>query len=321
MSDNLTTTTQVDPAISTFYDRLLLKRAQPKLIHTLFADRKNLPSKSGNTVKFRRYSALTTATTKLNEGVTPPGQRLAKTDLTCTVSQYGDFVHLTDVVNLTVQDPVLAVAVEELGIQMGKTIDEIVRDTLAACASSTNCTGGSNGETPTELHATGIKAVLKTMYNNDADMITPLIKASTGVGTAPTRPAYMVLAHSYLMNDLENVTGFQPTSQYPAQLGVYDAEWGSVLNSRWLLSSVGHRNTTASPDQFYCMFIGKHAYGIVDLTEGNVKSIVKAYGSAGTADPIDQRATAGWKAMFVTRILNDNFMHILKVTGSDSVDS
>jgi N4-gp56 family major capsid protein len=36
--------------------------------------------------------------------------------------------------------------------------------------------------------------------------------------------------------------------------------------------------------------------------------IVKQLGSAGTADPLNQRATQGWKATHVAEILSDLFM-------------
>jgi len=39
-----------------------------------------------------------------------------------------------------------------------------------------------------------------------------------------------------------------------------------------------------------------------------VKNIIKPLGSAGTADPLNQRATSGWKATFVAKILNNAFM-------------
>jgi N4-gp56 family major capsid protein len=39
-----------------------------------------------------------------------------------------------------------------------------------------------------------------------------------------------------------------------------------------------------------------------------MKNIVKPLGSAGTADPLEQRATSGWKATFVAKILNDAFL-------------
>ncbi len=46
-----------------------------------------------------------------------------------------------------------------------------------------------------------------------------------------------------------------------------------------------------------CLFFGKGAYKVVSLDEKNVEVIVKGQGSAGAADPLDQRSTIGWKAV------------------------
>ena len=45
-----------------------------------------------------------------------------------------------------------------------------------------------------------------------------------------------------------------------------------------------------------CLFLGKNAYGVVDLSEGT-EVIVKPRGSSGTADPLDQRSSVGWKGV------------------------
>lgn len=321
MADTLTTTTQVDPGVANWYDRILLRRAIPQLIHTLFADKKPLPSKSSDTIKFRRYGALTPATTPINEGTPPPGQQLAKTDLTASVSQYGDYVHITDKISLIVEDAVLSETHALLGEQMGRTVDQLTRDILAACASSTNASSGTNGETPTEITKTDIYAVVRTLKSNDASLFTEVLKASTGVGTVPIRPAYWGLINTHLENDLEAVSGFKNVAEYPSMNGVQVAEFGATGQVRWVSSSVAHQNTTASPDTFKCTILGKHAYAVTNLEAGNVSSIVKDFGSAGTSDPLDQKASAGWKLMFVARILNDNFLHVLNVTSSNKVDS
>ena len=39
-----------------------------------------------------------------------------------------------------------------------------------------------------------------------------------------------------------------------------------------------------------------------------LKNIVKPLGSAGTADPLNQRTTSGWKLSYVARILNVAFI-------------
>lgn len=42
------------------------------------------------------------------------------------------------------------------------------------------------------------------------------------------------------------------------------------------------------------MFIAANAYGVTDVTGGGLQHIVKQLGSAGTADPLNQRATTGY---------------------------
>ena len=56
-----------------------------------------------------------------------------------------------------------------------------------------------------------------------------------------------------------------------------------------------------------CLFIGKGAYGVVDLSEGT-EVIVKPRGSSGTADPLDQRSSVGWKGIHAATILYDEYM-------------
>lgn len=314
MADTLTTTTQVDPAIAVFYDRALLRAAEPHLVHELFAQKRPIPKKNGDIIKFRRYANLTPATTPLTEGQTPPGQALSKTDLTAQISWYGDYVHVTDVVDLTVEDMELTIAAQKLGFQMSQTRDQIVRDILAACASATDASGGDNGGAPTELSKSDIKAVVMTLLGNNAEMFTPMIKAGSGVGTQPVRAAFWGIAHTSVLDDLEDVSGFQSVAEYPNQTGVLTAEWGSTDNVRWVQTSVGY--STGTPTQYSLPIIGKEAYGVTELTGSAVKNIVKPFGSGGTSDPLNQRATSGWKMAFVARILNDEFMHILKVTHS-----
>ncbi len=48
----------------------------------------------------------------------------------------------------------------------------------------------------------------------------------------------------------------------------------------------------------YCtLVLGENAYGVIDIAgTGRPEHIIKQLGSAGTGDPINQRATVGWKA-------------------------
>ena len=55
------------------------------------------------------------------------------------------------------------------------------------------------------------------------------------------------------------------------------------------------------------LFVGKDAFGVVDLSEGT-EVIVKPRGSSGTADPLDQRSSVGWKGVHAAAILYDEYM-------------
>lgn len=311
--DNLTTTTQVSPGVATFYDRVLLKRALPYLCYNKFAQIRDIPGKRGNTVKFRRYNALTVATTPLTEGITPPGQQLAQTDLTAQVSFYGDFVHITDVVDLTVEDAVLTEAAEILGEQSGQTLDILIRDILMACASQTLATGGSNGKTPTEISETAVLAVTKVLRAANARYITEVITASDGVGTSPIPASFWAISHTDLDDSWSALSHWKGTHEYPRQMTILDPELGAlpIAKVRVLSTTNGHVDTTTTPDTYKTAIIGKDAYGITRIATMTLRNIVKAFGSGGTSDPLDQRATSGWKLSLAGRILNDAFINLL----------
>ncbi|MBE7044812.1 MAG: N4-gp56 family major capsid protein [Ruminococcaceae bacterium] len=55
------------------------------------------------------------------------------------------------------------------------------------------------------------------------------------------------------------------------------------------------------------LVIGRDAYGVTD-PKANLETIVKALGSAGSADPLNQRGTIGWKCHHLAKILVDEYM-------------
>ncbi len=61
-------------------------------------------------------------------------------------------------------------------------------------------------------------------------------------------------------------------------------------------------------DVYATLILGDNAYGTTQLSGDGLRHIVKQLGSAGTSDPLDQRATVGWKASKVTVRLVEAFM-------------
>ncbi len=49
-------------------------------------------------------------------------------------------------------------------------------------------------------------------------------------------------------------------------------------------------------DAYSTLILGDNAYGTTEISGGGLTHIIKQLGSAGTADPLNQRASCGWKA-------------------------
>lgn len=311
----ITTTAVLPPAVREYYDRLLLMTAYPQLIHTKFAQKRVLPEKNGDTIVFRRYSRLSTVPIPLVDGITPPGAPLSATDIKAQVSFYGNFVTITNQVELTVEDRVLNESARLLAQNMAQTMDEVTRDVLASTSSVLQCSNGVNGNTPTELTKADIDAAVKTLLGNDAEMISEVVTGANLFATAPVRPAFWGYIDTDLLDDLEGVANFLHSANYPNQQTVLDSEWGATGNVRWLYTSVGSVSS-ASPAVYNNFIIGKEAYAVVHLRSETGEFYIEPLGSAGAADPLHQRGSVGWQHPFVSRILNDAFMLNLMATHS-----
>ena len=311
-----TTKTEIPDEVNNYYDRTLLERLLPTLCYTKFGQVRDIPAKSGsNTIKFRRYESLSAATTALTEGTTPAGSQLSVTDITADVSQYGDYVTVTDVVTYESEDAVLTEAAQVLGEQAGETIEELARDILVTGTTVQYADNRANRYlilASSLITANEIREAVTTLATNNAKKVSRILNPSTGFNTTPVNAAYMAIVHPNTVYTLKGLTGFIPVEQYPSQGDVMEGEVGALDEVRFIQTSNAKKWTAAQASAAVAVYatviFGRDAYGISRISGQAMKNIVKPLGSAGTADPLDQRTTSGWKATFVTKILNDNAM-------------
>ncbi len=93
---------------------------------------------------------------------------------------------------------------------------------------------------------------------------------------------------------------------------VDDNEVGSFDEIRFVETTNGKVFTGAgsgSVDVHADVILAQQAYGISRITGQTLRQIFKPLGSAGAADPLEQRQTIGWKSTFVTMRLNENFIY------------
>ena len=90
--------------MKTFYDMALIDEAQANLVHDQFGQKRPIPANGGKIIEFRKFAPLAKATTPLTEGVTPDGKQLSVSTVSAAVSQYGDYITQSDMLELTALD-------------------------------------------------------------------------------------------------------------------------------------------------------------------------------------------------------------------------
>ena len=146
--------------MKTFYDKTLIELAKPNLVFDRFGQKRPIPRGGGKTIEFRRFNSLPKALNPITEGVTPTGSKLTVTPVTATVDQYGDYVELTDMLELTSVDPIVVEATRQLADQAGRTIDTVVRNQIM---------GGTNVNFCPAVDADGNETVVDARYKLTGD--------------------------------------------------------------------------------------------------------------------------------------------------------
>ena len=311
----ITTRTEIPAEINNFYVKNLLRNAWAKYMYAKWGQIDDIPSNFGtNVIKFRRYDKLTAATTALTEGTTPIGSQLGQTVITATALQYGDFVTTSDVVSFQSIDKVMMVTSKLQGKQIGDTIDQLTRAILVA---GTNAyyggTATSTGtvDTTDYLTTTMLDKVIALLDSNDADRIMEMVDPQTGYATSPIDESYICIISPNTAYTLRGLTGFVSVEKYAGMMKRLDGEVGAYKNIRFVQTSNGYVDSAAGKsanDVHYSLILGADAYGMTRISGNALEYVSKPLGSAGTADPINQRATVGWKMTYIAKILNDDFM-------------
>lgn len=285
--------------MKTFYDRVLLEYTVPVLLHANFAQKRSIPKNGGKTVEFRRLSILPTATTPLTEGVPPTLKDITISAITATIAQYADAVGFTDLVATTTIDPILTETTTLLGIEAGETIDEIVRDVIVAgttilyAASRVSRVTVAAGDLMT---VADLRKAVRTLVVNRAKKIDGY---------------FQCILHPRIAYDLQGTAEWISANQYAQSGRQFDGSLGELYGVKFWVSDKAKVFTglgAAGIDVYAALFLGANAYGVVSLDGHSLQSYFKPLGSAGTADPVDQQQSMGWKVAFAAKILNDAFM-------------
>ena len=306
-----TETGSLSAEMKTFYEKRLLDQAEPLLVHNQFWDKYPIPAGSGKKIEFRKYSALPKALTALTEGVTPAGNSLTVTTVEGTVKQYGDWIQLSDMLQMTAIDNNVVQATKLLSSQAGRTLDTVTREVLA---------GGTNVIYAPKVVDGAETEVLSRSTLTPECVLTPFVvmrAAATleAMNTPKIDGSYVLIIHPYCRETLQESPGWVDVVKYKEGNNTFSGEIGKIGDVRVVTTSEAKIiNDSTCPvvesTTYYSVFtsllLGANAYGVTMLENGGLQHIVKQLGYG--EDPLNQRSSCGWKATSVAVRLCEEYM-------------
>ena len=283
---NMTTSSALSAGMQTYYNRELLRTFEPNLVHLQFGDEHRMPLHSGLVMNMRKLIPLETNTKALSEGDPGESVMLAETEVTVQLQQYGEYARCTDKLDLTHLDMDIMRRTKLFGDAGARSIDAVVREELAKCANVIYAGGKASRAELTaadKLTSRELRKAVKTLKKNHAQTFGGYYVAIIGPDT---------------MYDLQEDEAFVKVSQYQDKENIYTGEVGRLFGVRLVETTeakIFEGTGADGADVASVIVLGQYAYGVTSLKGAKPRVIVKPAGSAGTADPLDQISTVGWK--------------------------
>lgn len=296
---NMTTSTGLTPGMQTYYNRELLRTFEPHLVHLQFGENYRMPMNSGITMNMRKMIPVAAKTTALEEGNPGDGKMLAEVAVTTTIQQFGDYARCSDWLDMVHLDENITRRVQRFGDAGARSVDALVRDELATCTNVIYAGGKTARAQLTaadKLTSRELRKAVRTLKKNLAEKFNGYYIAIVGPDT---------------VYDLQEDDAWVKVSEYQDKENIYTGEVGRLFGIRFVESTeakIFEGAGASSADVASVIVLGRYAYGLTSLKGNKPRVVVKTAGSAGTADPLDQISTVGWKLDgFAAKLLQPEF--------------
>ena len=303
---NVTTQSSMFPTMKTFYDTTLLENAREAMVFTQFGDKQPM---KGKKIEWRKFNTFAKALTPLQEGVIPTGQTFGMTTVEAETTQHGDYVAVSDRLELESYDDVIYGASEEMGAAEGETYDILTRNVLVGgnCVMYVpNSNDGSTLETRDQLTT---KHILTPDVVNKAQTWLKKNKAPKINGY------YVALIHPSVAYDLRNSEEWKEYHKYNDVAPIFKGEIGELHGVRFVETNNAKVWKNPSGLAVYAtLFLGAKAFGILDPQGEGMEMIIKTKEQIG--GPLDQFSTIGYKFCHGCKILYQE--RLLRVESSSA---
>jgi len=341
MSDTNTTTTTLNNLLLAWFSRKIIATLVPKTPLIEFAQRDELPLRTGNTATFNGWNRITAASSTLTEGTANSLIALSSRKVSGTIAGYGRGVKLTDLTTMTTIFDAVNGAMERLADSAAETVEVmcqmgIFKADIAAnqvtsilsvymsspasafCAvTGTKNTSNKQFQFPAVFGFSGTKlsginaSAPSTSAQLSVYSVRKTVTKLRGVYAKPFADGYFVgYAHPNALHSLMKDPTWKDWNQYQnSKETMYKGEVGMAVNGvRFVQSAICPRYAATAHSVNLTFIFGQQAFGFTSL-DGNVKMIVAR--GPDKNDPFDQFTDVTYKIYGVALALNPSAGRIL----------
>jgi N4-gp56 family major capsid protein len=309
-----TGTANFDKTVVELIQRRIVEELRSGLVHLQDALKATYVAGTNGTMRFIAYTDLSIDTGTpspgtppwLTQGVAPTEEALAITYDEMAAYQAGRLVGISDIAMAESPHDLIAVAGDRVAFNAKATIDEYIANILKAGTSNTIFAGTSNTQTSDVaagdvLVAANIKRAVATLAGSSVP------RFPDGYYHAIIHPE----AVYQLMID-DDTGGWMDANKYTDNRPLLAGELGRYAGVRFMESAyagIQADSGTGSVDVYSTIVYGQDAWAFGDL------QTMRVYFNRGAdkADPLNQKASVGWKAMFGAALIDSNGARYVRI--------
>ena len=280
----------------TYYDTTLLDNARDKLFFTQLGKKQPLPAKHGRTIEFRRFKTLPPVG-QLTEGVIPTGKKMSQVAINATLSQWGDYVAISDLQDVHAIDDVKTEATIELGAAAGLRMEYIVRNELlngTQIIFADAYSGSTYQSTPTSKAEllTALAAPYKCNLTCDVLLKGTTMLKKSAKGLKYSGSYYVAIVHPDVSEDIQRDPMWVESHKYAAVEEIFTGEIGRMHGIRFIESDLAPVIKVEGVDSYATyktIMLAKEAFAVIDPEGGGMRTIIKSAAEVG--GPLEQFGT------------------------------
>lgn len=247
-----------------------------------------------DTIKFASVPDLALATTPLTEGSPPASTSLTTSAVSVTAAQYGGLVDISDLTKVHAPMDIVNIGAERLSRQATETIDQLVRDVIAAGGTAfyANAVAGRASLAATDkLDAVDLAKLRATMFKNKIPMFPD---GSYRLIVSPEQ------AYDLRITDTTSANRFIEVRKYASPEPIFRGEIGMLEGFR-VIEAVNAPTFASTVTVHAAIAMG----AVPGWGWGDLQSLRTSHVASGGdhTDPLAQSELLGWKVAFGTGVL------------------